>query len=97
MGKTRDENVERLYLLDVAADPAEEGEFTNNAGVLKAQDTEGVFNLRQGIEINALPAKASPVSGDFILIEDSEAANAKKRITIGDLLVVQTQMRSTIT
>lgn len=85
MGKTRDENVERLYLLDVAADPAEEGEFTNNAGVLKAQDTEGVFNLRQGIEINALPAKASPVSGDFILIEDSEAANAKKRITIGDL------------
>jgi len=36
-------------------------------------------------EIAAVTLKASPVSGDFILIEDSAAANAKKRITIGTL------------
>ena len=36
-------------------------------------------------EIAAVTAKATPVSGDFLLIEDSEASNAKKRITIGDL------------
>ena len=46
MGKTRDENVNRLYLKDVASDPVEVGEITNNAGVLQAQDTVGVFNLR---------------------------------------------------
>lgn len=52
MGNTRDENVGHLYLLDMAVDPVEEGEVTNNAGTLKAQDTEGVFNLRQGVVDN---------------------------------------------
>lgn len=36
-------------------------------------------------EISAITAKASPVLGDFLVIEDSEAGNVKKSITIGDL------------
>ena len=36
-------------------------------------------------EISAVAVKGTPVSGDFLLIEDSAAANVKKRITIGTL------------
>jgi hypothetical protein len=36
-------------------------------------------------EISAVTAKATPVSGDFILIEDSAAANVKKSITMGGI------------
>jgi hypothetical protein len=36
-------------------------------------------------EISAITAKGTPVSGDFLVIEDSAAANVKKSITIGDL------------
>jgi hypothetical protein len=36
-------------------------------------------------EIAAITAKATPVSADFLVIEDSEASNAKKSITLGDL------------
>jgi hypothetical protein len=36
-------------------------------------------------EISAVTAKATPTSADFLLIEDAAAADAKKRITIGDL------------
>jgi hypothetical protein len=43
------------------------------------------FGKAAASEISALTAKGSPVSGDYLLIEDSAAGNAKKRITIGDL------------
>jgi len=36
-------------------------------------------------EISAVAVKLTPASGDFILIEDSAAGNAKKRITVGTL------------
>jgi hypothetical protein len=36
-------------------------------------------------EINAITEKASPVSADLILIEDSEASNAKKKVQLGNL------------
>ena len=36
-------------------------------------------------EIAAITEKASPVSGDLIVIEDSEATNAKKRVQVGNL------------
>ncbi len=36
-------------------------------------------------EISAVTAKGTPVSGDFLLIEDSADSNNKKRITIGTL------------
>jgi hypothetical protein len=36
-------------------------------------------------EISAIAAKATPTAADHLLIEDAAAANAKKRITIGDI------------
>ncbi len=36
-------------------------------------------------EINALAEKAVPVNADLILIEDSAAANAKKKVQVGNL------------
>ena len=36
-------------------------------------------------EISAITSKAVPTDADFLLIEDAAAANAKKKITIGDL------------
>lgn len=36
-------------------------------------------------EISVLTEKASPVSGDHLLIEDSAAANVKKRVQVGNL------------
>jgi len=36
-------------------------------------------------EISAVTLKGTPVSGDFLLIEDSDAGNAKKRVTVGSL------------
>lgn len=36
-------------------------------------------------EINAVSEKATPVNGDFILIEDSADSNSKKKIQIGNL------------
>lgn len=36
-------------------------------------------------EIAAIAEKASPVSGDLLLIEDSAAGNAKKKVQVGNL------------
>jgi hypothetical protein len=47
-------------------------------------DTDAIHDNVAG-EISAITAKATPTSADFLLIEDAAAANAKKRITIGDL------------
>lgn len=53
-------------------------------------------------EISALTEKTTPVSGDHILIEDSAASNAKKRIKVGNLpanmkaLVVVKQANETL-
>lgn len=45
----------------------------------------GAIHKATASEISAITDKASPVSGDFILIEDSEAGNVKKSVTIGNL------------
>jgi len=47
-------------------------------------------------EISAVAAKAIPVAADFLLIEDSAAANAKKSITIGTIPVAQAQVASIV-
>lgn len=36
-------------------------------------------------EINAITEKVTPVSGDWLLIEDSAASNAKKKVQVGNL------------
>jgi hypothetical protein len=48
------------------------------------RDADAIHGNENG-EIAAITAKATPVDGDFLIIEDSAATNAKKSITIGDL------------
>lgn len=47
-------------------------------------DTSAIHDDSAG-EISSIAPKGTPVAADFLLIEDSEAGNVKKRITIDDL------------
>ncbi len=47
-------------------------------------DTDAIHD-NVASEISAITAKATPDSGDFLIIEDSAAANVKKSVTVGDL------------
>jgi hypothetical protein len=47
-------------------------------------DTTAIHD-NQASEISAVTEKASPVDADLLLIEDSAAANAKKRVQVGNL------------
>jgi hypothetical protein len=47
-------------------------------------DDDAIHDNQSG-EIAAITEKASPASGDWLLIEDSEAANVKKAVQIGNL------------
>jgi hypothetical protein len=49
-------------------------------------DTDAIHDNVSG-EIVLITEKATPVSGDLLLIEDSAASNAKKRLQIGNLPV----------
>ena len=53
--------------------------------VTKRHAASGQFNQATANEIASLTPKSPAVTGDFLLIEDSAAGNAKKRITIADL------------
>lgn len=59
-------------------------EIGTNLTTAGATDANAVHVNVAG-EIAAITAKASPVSGDYLLIEDSADANNKKSVTIGDL------------
>lgn len=54
--------------------------FSSAAGT----DSDAIHDNVAG-EIAAVTAKGAPVAGDFLLIEDSAAANAKKSITMADI------------
>ena len=56
-------------------------QFTNLPG---GADADAIHD-NVAAEINAIATKATPVSGDLLLIEDSAAANAKKKVTVGSL------------
>jgi hypothetical protein len=47
-------------------------------------DADAIHDNVSG-EIAAIPEKSSPVSGDLLIIEDSEASNAKKKVQVGNL------------
>jgi len=51
---------------------------------LSHTDTNAIHDNVSG-EIAAVTEKLTPIGGDFLLIEDSAATNAKKRITIDNL------------
>jgi hypothetical protein len=70
------------------------GDFTNaghdhedaaGGATLASAATPSAIHDDVASEISAVTLKGTPVSGDFILIEDSAAANVKKRITVGSL------------
>lgn len=44
------------------------------------------LHVNVAAEINGITAKTTPVSADLMLIEDSAASNAKKKITVGSLI-----------
>ncbi len=56
--------------------------FLNNAA--GGTDTDAIHD-NVAAEISPLTEKVTPVSGDHILIEDSAAANVKKRLQVGNL------------
>ena len=59
------------------------GEITIDFGSA-ATDGDAIHD-NEANEISAVTAKASPVSGDLLIIEDSEASYVKKSIQIGNL------------
>lgn len=54
----------------------------------RAADSD-VFHKATSSEISALTHKSSPVNGDFLVIEDSAASNAKKYINLSDIPATQ--------
>jgi len=53
-------------------------------GDASATDVDAI-HVDTGGEISGIDEKASPVSDDLLVIEDSEAANIKKRLKVGNL------------
>ena len=70
---------------------------TGNTRTLIVPDADGTIALEGAAtdadaihdnvasEISAITPKGTPIDGDFLIIEDSAAANVKKSITVGDL------------
>ena len=80
-----------LELLLVSSPPSTTtGKLYNHSGKIKwdgeglAYDSEVIHN-NVASEISAVTEKATPVSGDLLLIEDSADSNNKKRVQVGNL------------
>jgi len=56
----------------------------NGSSVNLRTDDDAIHDNVSG-EINAITSKATPVSNDLLLIEDSADSNAKKKVTVGSL------------
>jgi hypothetical protein len=84
--KTTPASADVILLEDSAAADAKKrmtlGNLLANALV---DDADAIHDNVSG-EIAAVTAKTTPASGDLMLIEDSAATNAKKRMTLGNLL-----------
>lgn len=87
-GVSKEEGIE---LSDEGVDPTVDGEIRNNGGVVKIR-SDGVVTVPLNAihrnvagEIAGVVEKVSPVAADLLLIEDSAAANAKKRVQVGNL------------
>lgn len=81
--------------IDVTADKTYMcADATTSAAVWKDTSASGgadadAIHDNVAAEISAITEKTTPVSADLIVIEDSAASNAKKRVQIGNLPVAQ--------
>lgn len=76
-------NDKEYVALDVSVGAAVWKETTAAGG--GGTDSDAIHDNVAG-EIAAITTKASPVSGDYLLIEDSADSNSKKKVTVGSLL-----------
>lgn len=60
------------------------GSVSDPGGKLQIRAT-GLLSTKEAGEINGLTEKASPVSADLVIIEDSAASYAKKKVQVGNL------------
>ena len=74
---------EALHGIDGVVECDGAGGLTASAGVA-GFDTTAIHTNASG-EIAALTAKTAPVDDDLLVIEDSAATNAKKKLTLGNL------------
>ena len=60
----------------------------NNTGAIGSYNNNPSLYFRRDVagEIAALTVKTTPIAGDFILIEDSEAVLNKKSVTVTNLV-----------
>lgn len=61
----------------------------NDARLSDNRTDANAIHKNVAAEISTITAKALPVRNDLFIIEDSEASNAKKRATLGSLLVAE--------
>ncbi|MCP4639455.1 MAG: hypothetical protein GY851_03430 [bacterium] len=66
----------------------------NIGGVPAGIDPNAIHDNVAG-EINAVATKATPLAADLILIEDTAASNAKKKVTVGSLTLTTASTRIT--
>ena len=70
----------------VAVDPGSVGGLgSGGSGVSVTIRDDAAIHDNVAEEISAIANKATPVGGDYLIIEDSEASDAKKHITISQL------------
>lgn len=71
--------------IGTAASGAVSDTGTGNFFARNSNNPQDAVHLDGASEISTLTEKASPVSGDLIIIEDSADSNAKKKVQIGNL------------
>jgi hypothetical protein len=57
----------------------------NDARLSNGRTDSNAIHKATSAEISAMTEKSTPVSGDWLVIEDSAASNAKKKVQIGNL------------
>jgi hypothetical protein len=76
-----------LPVADGGTGASDAGTARTNLGIVQGGPGTDTTAIHDDIaaEISVLTEKASPVSGDHLIIEDSAAGNVKKRVQIGNL------------
>jgi hypothetical protein len=76
---------EAVTLIPLSVDDANDVTWVISGQTLTAGGDPTAIHDNVAGEIAAIALKATPVNGDLLVIEDSAAANAKKRVTAGTL------------